>query len=392
MIDFFFGKPRSGKSYRAMKIIYDQYIEIDSVPDFTNILTNIGGFKFDKVNQYFKSIGSKSVAYKLAWKDFHKHLNKMYEMALDEATDQELNRYAYYHKINDSLIVIDEASFYMKKYDDAISWFLAYHGHFKVRIIIIAQGPKQIYAEYMTHTEIYYEAQPQSKQLKDDLIRYIHYEAIPFNKYTKCGSSSIKTNQKIFDLYKSGEIDKPPKFLYKFILFIFLSFVAFLTIFFFLQYKLMNTGSSNSDSNITQETSNKSISYQSQYVSNDVFILKIRCDDKYCWNLDHKYKDNRITLNYFKALVVKFEFKLLYHEVTNEIYKLVGTKNSFTKKTLAYFTDYYYSIPPHLLKSYLSDLFEYRKPIIENSKTISALTGFTSDPARSALATSTGTQ
>ena len=63
----------------------------------------------------------------------------------------------------------------MKRYDDVISWWLAYHGHFRIRIVCIAQSPKQICPEYLTHTEIYYEAQPQSKQLKSNSLRYIHY-------------------------------------------------------------------------------------------------------------------------------------------------------------------------------------------------------------------------
>jgi hypothetical protein len=386
MIDFFFGKPRSGKTYRAMDIIYNQYFKDDSAPDFTNILTNIGGFKFDKFNQYFKDTGSKSLAYKLLWKEFYRHLRKMYDMALEEASDEELNRYAYYHKINDCLIVLDEASFYMKKYDDAISWYLAYHGHFKVRIILIAQSPKQIYAEYLSHTEIFYEAQPMLKRPKDDLLRYIHYDSIPFNKDSKFATSSLKTSSEIYSLYKSGETDKPPKMLYKFIIIMILSFLAFLGFFFFLQHKLTHNAVSSSESN-------SSLAYDVSVTSNSTpdLILRLRCDDNYCWNFDREFESNKISINYFKSLVISYDLKLLYYEVNNEIYKLVGTKNSYVKKSLSYLTDYYYSIPLELRSSYLSDLFHSRKSI-QNYKTISTMTDFTSDPARSALATSTGTQ
>lgn len=153
MIDYFFGKPRTGKTYRAVNILYEDYIKNENIsPKFTYILTNIGGFKFKEINQLFQDRGSKSISYKLIWADFYKHLGVLYRMALEEKDDVELNRYAYSHKINDCLIILDEASLYLKKYDDVISWYLAYHGHFKVRIIIIAQSPKQINAEYVqTH-------------------------------------------------------------------------------------------------------------------------------------------------------------------------------------------------------------------------------------------------
>ncbi|MBW6462529.1 MAG: hypothetical protein K0B07_05800 [DPANN group archaeon] len=217
MIDFFFGNPRTGKTYKAMDYIYKEYLEENSKPKYNNIITNIGGFKFDKINQIFLDRGSFCRSYKLIWKQFYSHLKEMYKMAMDEADDKELNDYAYNHFINDSLIILDEASFYLKKYDDVISWWLAYHGHFKMQIMVITQGPKQIYGEYMSHTEVFYEAQAQIKQLKNNQLRYKHHHTFPFNKDSVFASSAITTNQKVYDLYKSGSIDKPKKIIYKYL-------------------------------------------------------------------------------------------------------------------------------------------------------------------------------
>jgi zona occludens toxin len=372
MIDFFFGKPRSGKSYRAMKLIYDLYIVNKEEPKFRNILTNIGGFKFDKVNQMFLDKGSPNKAYNLSWKSFYVHLKKMYEMALDEKSDEELNKYADYHMINDCLIVLDEASLYMKKYDDVISWWLAYHGHFKVRIVIITQGPKQINPEYMTHTEIYYEAQPQSKQLRDNQLRYIHHSDIPFNKDSKFSSDTITTSKDIYSLYKSGEVDKPKKIVYKYIIIFVLAFSFVIFAFYTLFSRL--GGSHPSVEDVNPSSSNKSSvtpsvnPFDSPTVSS-FDLINLRCNNQWCWNGDNKFQDNSISLNYFKNLVIQYKIELFYHEVKAEIYSLTPIEKTLAKKTLAKLTDYYYLVSPDVKKKYLSALFILKKPISKKPNT-----------------------
>jgi hypothetical protein len=391
LIDFFFGKPRSGKSYKAMKYIYYEYISEPpqntniltqthiyklysfhfvhaKTPKYRNILTNIGGFKFDKVNQIFLDKGVPNRAYKLVWKDFYKHLKVMYEMAMDDKDDVELNRYATYHLINDCLIVLDESSLYMKKYDDVISWWLAYHGHFKVQIIIIAQGPKQINAEYMTHTEIFYEAQSQSKQLMDSQLRYIHYSDIPFSKDSKFASSTIKTEQKIYDLYKSGEVDKPKKIVYKYI-FIFVLAILFVL---FFGYKLFNSVSNPkgaavaADKNISNQLQNVSVSSSGIIAPVGVSLIPIRCDNKKCWNPDSLYLQNEITITYFKFVIDKNKIDLQYTEDINQIYKLTQMERGSAKSTIYSLSDFYYYFSDDVKKNYLKELF-ILKPILSDT-------------------------
>jgi hypothetical protein len=298
VIDYFFGKPRTGKSYRAVKYIYDGYIrdlEKGSNPKFKNILTNIGGFNFELVNKKFLDNGSSSRAYKLVWKDFYGRLVNLHKMAIADKSDDDLNKYADYHNINDSLIVLDEASLYLKKYDDVISWFLAYHGHFKVRIIIIAQSPKQILGEYLDHTEIFYEAQPQSKQLISSSLRYLHYSSIPFSKDNKFGSSSIKTDPKIYELYTSGEVDKPKKIIYKYI---FMAIFAILFVIFVFKMLIANMEHRVKPNNSTSSSGVQTQANNSQMIksndlnvstsfSNSVFIT-FNCFSDTCSNNNFK--------------------------------------------------------------------------------------------------------
>lgn len=319
MIDYFFGKPRTGKSYRAVKYLYDVYIrdlEKDKAPKYKNILTNVGGFNFELVNKKFLDHGSTSRAYKLIWADFYKRLKALYDMAMSEKSDTELNKYADYHNINDCMIVLDEASLYLKKYDDVLSWYFAYHGHFRVRLLIIAQSPKQICSEYMEHTEIYYEAQPQHAQAHDSFLRYIHYSSIPFNKENKFGSSSIKTDPKIYELYKSGEIDKPKKIVYKFIGYIIL---ALLFVFFVGKsfYDRTSEKLAPSQTNQSEPVSNASPSSTApvpsavpNFDSNSIFI-RVRCDQTSCARIDPAVQLHYIPKLYFEDSLKYFSNKLI---------------------------------------------------------------------------------
>lgn len=336
-------------------------------PKYRNILTNIGGFKFDVFNKIFLDKGSPNRAYKLIWKDFYKHLSVLHKMALDEKDDNELNRYADYHNINDCLIVLDEASFYMKKYDDVISWWLAYHGHFKIQIIIIAQGPKQINSEYLSHTEIFYEAQSQSKQLTNNRFRYIHHHDYPFTKDTNFSNSSLSANSDIFALYKSGEIDKPPKIVYKYI-FIFVLAILFVL---FFGYKLFNSvgnpkGAVAIDKNTSNSVQNQSVVSSGPIASNGVSLVPIRCNNKKCWNPDSLYLQNEITITYFKFVVDKNKIDLQYTEDINQIYKLTQMERGFAKSTIYSLSDFYYYLSDDVKKNYLKELF-ILKPILTDT-------------------------
>ena len=372
MVDYFFGKPRTGKTYRAVDYIYKQYLNEDSSPSFTFLLTNIQGFKFDFFNQKMRDKGSKSLAYKIVWKEFYDHLKVLYEMALEDKTDEELNRYAYHHQINDALIVLDEVSLYLKKYDDVLSWFFAYHGHFKIRIILIAQSPKQINSDYLVHAETYIEAQPQSKQLSNKKLRYIHYSDIYFNKQNKFGSDTLTTKDEIYKLYKSGEVDKPKKILYKFMFYMFIALIVSFSIFKFLLYRLSPEilNNDNNDSHISQNTYDTDSVHDYKKVGN---LIVFRCDSKYCWLTNTDYIHKEISKSYLKFVLLLNEIDLTYFEIKNEIFMLKNQKRGQEKITLASLTDYYYLIPKSVKETYLKELFNKkhdnskRKPMISNN-------------------------
>lgn len=356
MIDFFFGKPRTGKSYRAVKYLYDGYIrdlDKDKTPHFKNIVTNIGGFNFELVNKKFLDHGSSSRAYKLVWAEFYKRLKVLYDMAMSEKSDLELNKYADYHHINDCMILIDEASLFLKKYDDVLSWYFAYHGHFRVRLIIIAQSPKQIYAEYMEHTEIFYEAQPQAKQITNSSLRYIHYSDIPFNKDNKFSSSTIKTDPKIYELYKSGEIDKPKKIIYKFIIYVFLAllFVLFVGKLFMDRttkklHPEISPGQTSPVQTSPVQTSPGQIS--SNINSSNSIFIRVRCDQTSCARIDPSIRLLYIPKLYFQESVKSFDHSL----IASSTVEILGVS----------YVDSFYSVD----KNYLTSLGVWSVPSLSS--------------------------
>lgn len=352
MIDYITGKPRTGKSYRAVKYIMDLYFDDKKEPPYKYIITNIGGFRFDYINDKFSALGRDNQAYKLLYKDFLQHIKHMHSLAVDGAEDEELVKYADEHKINDALIVLDEAMLYLKKLDEAMSWFFSYHGHFKVRMIIMCQHPKQIHADYKIHTEFFIHAQPQSKQLRNNVMTYKHYDNPDLRDSHH--SDTIKTNPEVYKLYKSGEIDKPKKILYKYIIYGVLLISFLFGVIYTLFARLtpdVESSPIKSDTEITQKQENLS---ESSLVSD---LINLRCDDSFCWNVSEYFEHKQITKSFFKFVVLEEKLQLKYYEIKNEIYKLIPQDKGMKKVTLASLTDFYYSIPKSVQQSYLKDLF-----------------------------------
>lgn len=372
-----------------MKYILDNFFDEKKTPPYRYILTNIGGFQFDYLNKKFDSLGRDNKALQILWKDFLAHITVMHKMALDGKEDDELIRYADYHKINNALIVIDEAMLYMKKLDEAMSWFFSYHGHFKVRMIVMCQHPKQVHADYKVHTEFFIHAQDQSKQLRDNILKYKHYDNPELRDSHH--TDSIKTDPEVYKLYKSGEIDKPKKILYKFIIY----GVLLLSFLFGVFYALFARFNAHAqiDSEIPIENSSlvreRSSDGSYRLDSSGVLVLDIRCNEHYCWNSDNTYEDNQITLSYFKYLVLKHDLKLQYSEVRNEIYKLMPQKKGYKKVTLASLTDYFYEIPLDLKTTYLARLFIPRKQEMQSPQLFQDSPNILNNTANSVISSET---
>lgn len=342
MISILTGLPRSGKSYRAVWQINETFINPKN-KDYKKhhfLYTNIGGFKHDKVNDILDDndhriiiegyedeegyhqpddIIKQSVV--LDWEIFYAHLDKLYDMALADKPDEELLRYCRYHKLTPALFVIDEAyRFYTKRSDPVLVWWHGYHGHLGHDIIIIIHRPSLMHNDYKAHTEEFIDAQPKSKALLNNQFRYYFYGTDYYNKKDRYHTDKLTAKPEIFDLYKSGDLHKPKKILYKFIFLAFLALLFVASVLYYFSNSLSERA--NADEN-TQQSSQSVNPYDppSQTTATPPLppkspittsmLLRVRCDAISCSRVDTEYKTAYIPKLYFEEALNMIDSKLL---------------------------------------------------------------------------------
>lgn len=338
MISILTGLPRSGKSYRAVWYIQNYFInEKSSIYNERQYLyTNIGGFKFDDVNNLLSSSApldpDKSVFFELNhhlvkdddnfvkqsiyldWDSFYKHLSKLHEMAKADKPDEELLKYARYHKLTPALFVIDEAyRFYSKKSDPVLVWWHGYHGHLGHDILIIIHRPSLMNSDYKVHTEEFIDAQPKSKALNNNTFRYFHYSDDKYTKEARYATDKLTASPDVFALYKSGDLHKPKKIIYKFIGYI---IVALLFVF-YIGYSFVSRTSDklSDDHNISPSVQTNNNSFASSapapsFNSNSIFI-RVRCDATLCTRIDPAIQIQYIPKLYFFDSLKSFDHSLI---------------------------------------------------------------------------------
>jgi zona occludens toxin len=356
MITILTGLPRSGKSYRAVWQIYETFINPKS-KDFKKhhfLYTNIGGFKHDVVNDMLllnpiegDVIGSDEIIKEsiyLDWNTFYPHICKLHEMAKADKTDDELLRYARYHKLTPAFIVIDEAyRFYTKKSDPVLVWLNGYHGHLGLDLLFIIHRPSLMHSDYKAHTEEFIDAQPKSKSLTNNTFRYYFYATDTYNKENKYASDKLTADQNIFALYKSGDLHKPKKILYKYIG-IMAGAVAFIGLMAYFFIDRMGDRLAPEPSEIVVNPNDAinpldgNVTLPKSSVTSSM-LLRVRCDDLVCCRVDSAYQVNYIPKLYFEEALKMIDSKLLAGstvKIFNVEYK--DSLYSIPSDSIAYFS------------------------------------------------------
>ena len=239
MVSLVVGFPGSGKSYYAVKKIYDILSSLKP-QTFDIIYTNIGGIKFD----YFPN--SKVKFKKLKENQLLEYLNecyKLYELYKNEnSVDEYLIKYSKEQDFYNALIVFDECHDFFSNQDKIKIFWLTYHRHLNHEIILLTQNKTLIHSKYRAIPELFIEAQPRSKKLFSNTLNYKHYSSFAMRKADLFNTSSIKTDQEIFKLYQSGNKSTQKSIIVKFI--VILTFGLLLAIFLF--YNLINGFSNDS--------------------------------------------------------------------------------------------------------------------------------------------------
>ena len=212
MADFIGGVQGSGKSYYAMYYIHDNF------SNYTTVLTNI-----DNVNSSYAKFLDMNL--------FRKKIEKLHTMAMVEnATDEELNEFA---KLENSLIVIDEAHNYFNKKDAVWNWLITYHRHLHIDLFLISQNILLIHSDHRIFNNFYIAYSP-SKQFNPYRFRYAQYIGHPFKESNFVTDIKLPKSEDVFSIYQSGGAVKKTKVMGKFFALAVIVFTALAVFLYFL--------------------------------------------------------------------------------------------------------------------------------------------------------------
>jgi len=223
------GLQGSGKSYKAT---YDMHYQSNK---YHKIFTNIDGIKTtdkiellqfkDFMNGTLLEIYEKQVELDLSFDDCIEDLQKADILPHNVSKD------------NRVLIVVDEAQNYFGKSVKLLPqlvWFITQHRHLFIELYLITQKYTLLRNDYHLFNLVY-EAYPPVKQFSKGSIKYAEYAGLPLNDDNLSKKFNLKKEQKIFDMYVSGDKVESPNILRRyFVMFAFLALFVFFGFYYFL--------------------------------------------------------------------------------------------------------------------------------------------------------------
>ena len=230
MITFLLGLPGSGKTAYAVDRIYNNFSEDkeakkDSKVTFNNCYTNINQFKYDKVEN----------VHPLDFEKLHEILTKLHSFTKgkNKKNDKYLLKFCRRLKIKDTLFVIDESHNNFDKKDIVLVWWLSYHRHLHHEIILITQNLSLIESKYKAFSEFFFVAKPTSLRLFTSSFKYNVFTHSRLSKASEIGSKKLKQNDKVFELYHSGDSISTTNVVLKYVLGSLLIFIFLFLYFYF---------------------------------------------------------------------------------------------------------------------------------------------------------------
>lgn len=250
MLNIILGPPRSGKTYKAVNLIYEEFqLYKENKSKYRYIYTNINGLKFDEFKGFVKPYNKVDF---ISATQQENSLNSQHEngfLADIEDYDSYALKNGIYKDYHHCLIILDEAyNTFTKTFNDSLGRFLSYHGHFGIDIYFLLQSKRQTNREYLVHTELMYIAQPSGKRLISKLFRYKVYSTSMQKNDNLIKTENLKFDKKISDLYSSGS-----KQIYKSYATTKILFLIFFIIFSYFMYQFMKPKPQEQSKNIQQE-------------------------------------------------------------------------------------------------------------------------------------------
>ena len=374
-IKYYTGVPRSGKSYKAVNLLfytfvepkYKTYIKLsDYVLKDNEVIVKESPFLFFKIykiqtidllnaytniNEFNFSISPNILP--LDFNVFYNKLKVLHSFYLMKKPDSELIDKAIELNIYKSLFVIDECHNFLKsKEDSVLVWWFTYHAHLHHEIILITQDLTLVNSEYKRVAEYFYKAIPARFRVRKDIFKYIQYSTFGMYDKDKIGVDSVKTEQRIFDLYVSGSDSNGKSIIHKYILFALLSLlICFISVFFLFdtivpesekkqEIEQDNKQINQTQNNINQNTNklNNDIQFDSLpgQVDEQLKLFKFNCFDTLCYYKKNDLSIMEIPQNILKTYLLNINDNNKYLELKNNkltIYVLVNeNKFNFIKE------------------------------------------------------------
>jgi len=374
MAELIIGLQGSGKSFNATHRIFTDKDKYDK------ILTDIDGLKVHD-NVYaldFPSFIVKAIkpCYEMLVKDIDSYEDvedlteeQIFKLITSNNTSFQ-NAIDYLKRIyvlpqnaskeNRILLIVDEAQNYFGKtvkLNAFLLWFITQHRHLYMEIYLITQDHTLIRPDYKLFN-IIYKALPPAKQVINGSFIYKQYAGFPLNDDNFVKRIVLKKDEKVFDMYESGDKVESPNVLKKFII-LFIVFASMLGggIYYFtsvyghtstktIEAKKQTTNSNDPPKIKYSHTQSKNITYEHDeddklytlVVFKDRFYIQgIGDTDDYPLKLLLYIKDN-----YFKTVIDKIkrdDFHTVIYAICNSSLENLFKKEKDTKQSFGEQTD-----------------------------------------------------
>jgi len=239
------GLQGSGKSYKA---VYDMHYQGNK---YSKIFTNIDGIK---VTDKILSLEFKKFTHEILTDCYNSQvtLDGTFEESIEILQKFGILPYDVSEE-NRVLMVIDEAQNYFGKsvkLEASLVWFITQHRHLYIELYLITQKYTLLRPDYHLFNLVY-KAYPPVKQFGSKKIRYAEYAGLPLNDDNLSKKFTLPKEQKIFDMYVSGDKVESPNILKKFF-WVFLFLVALVIIGISYFFSIFGGGSEDTSKEITE--------------------------------------------------------------------------------------------------------------------------------------------
>jgi zona occludens toxin len=316
MITFITGVPGSGKSYKALLTIYNNFsnsknAKRDIKKEYHYCYTNINEVKFDKLKNVFP----------LDMDDLKSKLTILHGLYKEKNTDEVLIEKCKEFELDRVLFVIDECHNIFDTNDKILIWWLSYHRHLYHDIFLITQNLSLVFTKYKSFSEYFYRAKSSTLSLNKKFFYYEVFLKSNLANNAKSHTEKISKNQEVFELYHSGDSVESKNVILR-LIFIALGTVALLSIFIYFylgSYKKDDIHQDKKEQQVHQDKKEQQVHQdkkEQQYnndtidIENSIYI-SLNCSFDVCL-----YKSKLIPM----AVINRFKDSFYFEVVTSHVH------------------------------------------------------------------------